>query len=135
MAKYNTRQKSLLLAFLRKQPNASFTAEEVAERLSAAYGEEAPGKSTVYRLLATLAEEEQVRSFTKKGNRRSYYQSADCNHEHLHLKCTDCGRLIHMKEDSTHQLLRQILLQSQFAVDEHQTVLFGRCGACIKEEV
>ncbi len=130
MAHYNTRQKNLLLAFLREHPNASYTAEEIAEGLLASYGTEAPGKSTVYRLLNTLAAEEQLRTFSKKGSRRSYYQIAECNHEHLHLKCTDCGKLIHMEENNTHKLLRQILMQNEFAVDEHQTVLFGRCREC-----
>ncbi len=130
MVRYNTRQKSLLLAFLREHPDSSYTAEELAQGLLVAYGEEAPGKSTVYRLLSALAAEEQLRTFTKKGSRRSFYQINECDHEHLHLKCTDCGKLIHMEENNTHKLLRQILMQDEFAVDEHQTVLFGRCREC-----
>ena len=131
MAGYQTKPRRLLLNFLAEQPHKSFTADELADALTARHGEEAPGKSTVYRLVSKLVKEEQLKRFEPEGSHRSYYQISGCNgHDHLHLKCTDCGRLIHMKETASAQLLRDILQSNGFSVDEHRTVIFGRCNQC-----
>ncbi len=131
MSGYHTKARKQLLNFLAENPDENYTAEELAAALEKIHGEDAPGKSTVYRLVSKLAQEEQIRRFEPDGNHRSYYQIAGCNcHDHLHLKCTDCGKLIHMKESASAQLLKEILLTSGFSVNEHQTVLFGRCDQC-----
>lgn len=129
MAKYQTKPRRMLLNFLAENPEQSYTAEELAAALSREYGPEAPGKSTVYRLVSKLAQEEQIRRSEPEGVHLSYYQINRC-HDHLHLKCTDCGRLIHMQESASEQLLREILQSSGFAVNEHQTVIYGRCNGC-----
>lgn len=132
MAGYQTKPRRQLLSFLAEQPECSYTAEELADALAARHGAEAPGKSTVYRLVAKLVQEEQLKRFEPEGSHRSYYQIIGCTgHDHLHLKCTDCGRLIHMKESATAHLLRDILQENGFSVDEHKTVLFGRCNECL----
>lgn len=129
MAEYQTKPRRLLLDFLAKNSDQSYTAEELAAALRAEYSDAAPGKSTVYRLVSKLSQEEQIRRTEPEGVHRSYYQINQC-HDHLHLKCTDCGRLIHMQESASEQLLREILQTSGFSVNEHQTVLYGRCDSC-----
>lgn len=131
MAGYQTKARKQILQFLAENPDKNYTAEELAAALAEVYGEDAPGKSTVYRLVSKLVQEDQLKRFEPEGNHRSYYQISACGcHDHLHLKCTDCGKLIHMKESASERLLREILLTSGFSVDEHQTVLFGRCDHC-----
>ena len=61
-----------------------------------------------------------------------YVHAGDCS-GHLHLKCTDCGRLIHLDEETGAVLQRSILSRHQFAVNEGETVLFGRCAPCRKD--
>ncbi len=128
---YHTAQKKLLIDFLHAHADEAFTVEEIASRLT---GEHAPGKSTLYRLLPHLAEEGQVKRFTKDGSRKAVYQAVCCSRHdaHLHLKCTDCGKLLHLDDDASTAVLRNVLRNSHFAVDEKQTVLFGKCGACRK---
>ena len=131
MAGYQTKPRRQLLNFLAEQPDRSFTAEELAQALSERHGADAPGKSTVYRLVAKLVQEEQLKRFEPEGSHRSFYQIIGCEgHDHLHLKCTDCGRLIHMKESASEHLLLDILRANGFSVDEHKTVIFGRCNEC-----
>lgn len=130
MAGYHTKPRRQLLNFLAEAPEKSYTAEEIAAALAERHGEEAPGKSTVYRLVGKLLQEEQLKRFEPEGSHRSYYQLMECSHDHLHLKCTDCGRLIHMRESTSSRLLREILQTDGFAVNQHQTVIFGRCKEC-----
>ncbi len=126
---YHTAQKKILIEFLQQHSEEAFTVEELAARLM---GEHAPGKSTLYRLLPHLVETGDVKRFTKDGCRKAMYQAVGCCHceAHLHLKCTDCGKLLHLDDDASTAVLRNVLRNSHFAVDEKQTVLFGKCGSC-----
>ena len=130
MSKYQTRPLRQLKEFLSAHPQESFTVEDLTDALAREYGESAPGKSTLYRLLPRLEEEQTVKRFEKEGSHRPYYQIIGCTHDHLHLKCTGCGRLFHMKETASAQLLREVLNSADFTVDQHQTVLFGKCAEC-----
>ncbi|MFR0796672.1 MAG: transcriptional repressor [Oscillospiraceae bacterium] len=56
---YHTQQRRALLAFLSAHADEQFTVEQ----LLAAMGNEAPGRSTVYRALDRLVEEGTVRRF------------------------------------------------------------------------
>ncbi len=130
MANYQTRPLRQLMDYFTAHPENSYTIEELAEGLTAQYGQEAPGKSTLYRLIPRLEQEKKIKRFEKDGSRRSYYQITACAHNHLHLKCTGCGKLFHMKETASAQLLREVWESNNFSVDQQQTVLFGRCGSC-----
>lgn len=131
---YQTAGKKWLLDFLQKNADTAFTIEEITARLD---GEDAPGKSTLYRLLPKLVEAGLVKQFAKENSRQFVYQAVGCAHhdDHLHLKCTDCGKILHLTHKDTHSLVHSILQNSAFAVDEKQTVLFGRCAACQKEKL
>ena len=128
---YHTAQKARLFSFLQQHADTAFTAEELCDAL-ADTGE--VGKSTVYRLLPQLIAEGQVKRFSGCGRRRVLYQAVGCAHcdAHLHLKCTACGRIIHLDESASDAVLHRVLQSSAFAVDEKQTVLFGKCAACGK---
>lgn len=128
---YHTAQKEYLTEFLRTHADQAFTVEELNRRMQ---GEHAPGKSTLYRLLPQLVEEGTVKRFVKDGSHKAMYQAVTCRQReaHLHLKCTDCGKLLHLDNDASTVVLRNVLRNSHFAIDEQQTVLFGKCGACRK---
>ena len=129
MANYQTKARQQVLGFLTQNPANIYTAEELAAALETEYGNEAPGKSTVYRLVGKLEQEQQIRSIKTEGSRRTAYRLNQCHH-HLHLQCSDCGQLIHMRENASSMLTRLILDGTGFSVDEHHTVLYGRCEKC-----
>ena len=135
MSAYHTEQKRILEAFMSENRDRSFTIDEITERLFALSPTgTAPGRSTVYRLMGRLVEEGKARKFVKPEDRRASYQLVTCEHceAHLHLKCTDCGMLIHMDGAASDELLDRIRSYSNFAVDEGETVLYGRCSECNK---
>lgn len=133
MSSYNTEQKKLLEEFMAENRDRSFTIDEIIEGLRGMRGEsEIPGRSTVYRLIGRLTEEGKVRKFVKTDSRKASYQlvagqHCDC---HLHLKCVGCGKLFHMDEEISDELVRRISAFSNFSVDEEATVLFGKCAVC-----
>lgn len=128
LAEYRTRQKELLLGFLQTQQDRPLSVEEIFDGISCT--PDAPGKSTVYRLINRLCEEGEVKRFEE--GKRFFYQLAggeDCHH-HLHLKCTGCGRLLHMDHAQSEKLIEAIYGEQGFTVSETETTLFGECGAC-----
>lgn len=110
------------------------TIDEITDGMAAEFSKNPslPGKSTVYRLINRLLEEGSVRKFIKKGTRRSSYvlvQKEAC-HYHLHLKCSGCGKLFHMNEALSDELLKRINSSCGFSVDEGESILFGKCKSC-----
>ncbi len=135
MAGYRTEQKKMLLAYLQAHGDEAYTVEELAEGMRGIYGELSPGVSTVYRLMTRLAEEGRVKRFPKSHGRGFVYQivaGRSCA-AHLHMKCTDCGRLVHLDFALSEELSRRIMAVSQFALSEEETVLFGVCAECQKQ--
>lgn len=121
---YQTDGKQQLLAYLKAHAATPCTVEEIAAELPV-------GKSTLYRLMSQLVESGTVRRFVKGNSRRFTYQilgGEDC-HQHLHLKCVDCGRMVHLDHDIT-AFVEERLRRHHFAADERTTMLFGRCETC-----
>ena len=136
MAEYATEQKKKLSDFLQQNAHRAFSVEELVEELQVTYGNGAPGKSTVYRLMTHLVEEGVVKRFVKGHSRRFVYQIVGGEHcrSHLHLKCIGCGRLLHLDEQVSDALLDQIRHHSDFSVNEEETVLFGECSSCVHQK-
>jgi len=121
---YQTRQRKLLLDCFINDSARQFTVEELVE----AAGEGAPAVSTAYRLVKKLCDEGLVRRLTRDGTRQAVYQLAghNCCAEHLHIRCVDCGILIHL--DSRAQ---QALSESTgFVLDDERSMLYGHCARC-----
>lgn len=131
MSTYNTRQKEMLISFLKKHPDTPFSIDELCEKLCDG-SETAPGKSTVYRLMGQLVENGTVKRYVKGNSRQFLYQiagSEECHH-HLHLKCTGCGKLLHMNHEQSEKLLSDILGENEFTVELDSTTIFGSCKSC-----
>lgn len=129
MAEYKTEQKKLLLEFLESNRDRSFTVEEI-ERGIIGLGVLPPGKSTIYRLLSKLSEAGAVNKFASE--RGALYQlkgGQECE-RHLHMKCTECGKILHMSDNMSRELLEEIFDSSSFSVDREKTVLLGKCEKC-----
>jgi len=133
MAQYATEQKKILMDFFREHREEAFSVEAIVEGMRAEHGTGiVPATSTVYRLITKLVEEGEVRRFVKGHSRQFLYQIVDREHchSHLHLRCMDCGKLIHLNERVSDELLDVIGSSSDFSVDEAETVLMGACAEC-----
>ena len=124
---YRTGTRERLLEFFEQNAQQSFSLEEVCANLAP----DGRGKSTIYRLVAQLVEEGALHKITEQGSRHCTYQFLGGEHcsEHLHLKCIDCGRLIHLDENTSHALEKQIFSSEHFRLSE-STLLYGKCNVC-----
>lgn len=134
MATYNTQQKQELINFLTRNSQKAFSIDEICEAMAADVScISPPGRSTVYRLIPKLLEENIIRQFSRGSGRKIVYQIVggdECSH-HLHLKCSRCGRIFHMSQKASEELSKKICQSNDFTVDALETVIFGVCKECI----
>ena len=128
---YKTKQRDQILDCLIQNKERHVTADEI---LAALHGENAlVGKTTIYRYLDKLVSQGIVRRYFIEGGKSACYQYMEQNPnciEHYHLKCTDCGRLVHLECDYLGKMDSHIRDQHDFLVDHSKTVLYGKCGSC-----
>ena len=123
---YITGKKELIIDFLSDNLDRSFTLEEICASIL----DGGRGKSTVYRIVSELVEGGCVRRISDGRTRHCTYQyigDGRCS-RHLHLKCRDCGKLIHLDEKVSHDFEKKVMVAG-FAIEEG-TLLFGRCNSC-----
>ena len=130
---YNTKQSKLVYNFLENNPHKHFSAEEVYFALISDGNN--IGRTTVYRQLDKLCDEQKARKFFSGENNACCYQfeSEHC-HNHYHLKCSSCGTLIHTECDFLDKLASHVFNDHQFRIDGSRTVLYGICQDCGKEK-
>ena len=121
---YQTHQKTALLKFLENNPKRQYTIDELIGQM----GADAPAKSTAYRIVKKLCDEGLVRRFVREGTAGAVYQLAgkSCCTEHLHIKCLDCGLLIHLDNRTQEELTKS----TGFVLDDERSMLYGRCAQC-----
>lgn len=129
---YHTKQKDKLLSFLATHPHKQFSAKEIALCVKK---EGNIGESTVYRLIKKLTETGEIRRFHGQDGKTVVYQYANRNkhcHEHFHLKCTDCGELIHLDCSLMKSFSEHCTQDHGFQIDPVKTIFYGLCAACTK---
>ncbi len=131
--KYQTKRQESVEAFFQAQPSLCLTAEEVYARLCQAGLN--VGKTTVYRAVARLCEEEKLRRYgPHESGEAACYQWNPCQESHLHIRCTRCGALAHLSCEEVREFGRHIANHHGFVLDEGKTILVGRCQACAEGE-
>ena len=128
---YKTKQRDLILNYFIENKSKHVTAEDIVIHLN--NEGTSVGKSTVYRCLDKLMEQGAIRKYIIEEGIGACYQYQDENNdceEHFHLKCIDCGRLIHLQCDYLAEADEHILHHHNFRIDNRKTVLYGHCGKC-----
>ena len=128
---YKTRQRELILGFIKQNAGSHLTADNIADALKS----EGVGKTTVYRYLEKLCGEGLVRKYILQEGKSACYQyseNADCD-SHFHLKCLKCGCLLHLECDYLSDLKEHISGHHGFIIDGSRTVFYGICEVCAEK--
>jgi len=121
-----TKQKAAVLAAVRRaphHPDAKWVYEEVSKEIPSI------SLGTVYRVLASLSAEGLIWEYRQADGPSLY----DANtHEHLHIRCTCCGRIEDVPPvELPGELLEAVRRTSGFArVEEVRLEFGGVCAAC-----
>ena len=132
---YQTRQSEAILVYLMSlDKNAQVTAKEIASHFDGT--DVCIGRTTIYRHLDKLVNCGKVKKYTAVDEDSACYQyvgegHSDCN-GHLHLKCDECGVLLHANSDcQLGAIARQVLDGHTFHINTSKTVLYGTCENCL----
>ena len=131
---YQTQQRKILISFLVDSHDRQLTIEEIMEGLKDE-GRNVP-QNSVYRLMKKLVDEGVVRRHAKEDSRQYVYQiieSEEC-HSHLHLQCTECGKLVHLSHEATSEARQWMQGATGFELNQEKTFLYGTCKECKKNK-
>lgn len=120
MTRYNTEQKRMILGLFEQDPDRSLTGEEISEALPDV------GKSTVYRVLGEMTEENVLSSYENGRKRCFFLRREDCR-SHLHVFCPSCGRLMHLSADAAKEIKRIISGELGYVPEHFEFTLFVQC--------
>ena len=87
--------------------------------------------STIYRTLEVLEELGLVRHAHLSDRAPTYHSVTD--HEHFHLVCRNCGRVVSVGPDVLQPLADRLRDEQNFVVDIGHLTVFGECGVCPEE--
>lgn len=127
MASYVTEQRKRILEIFKNSSERLFTVEELAELC-----DEGISLSTVYRTINRLHSKGLVRRTVVEGSRKFAYQYINDEQcvKHLHLSCTQCGKIFHLEDDISSYFVKRIQQNNNFLVDNSKTLLRGICSSC-----
>lgn len=130
---YKTKQKEILLDYLRSVKGSHFTAADVCGYFKTK--DAAIGQSTVYRRLEQLVDEGILNKYTVDGSSAAcfeYIGEDGCGQEEVcyHCKCEKCGTLLHLHCEEIGEIQDHLLKDHQFRMDPRRTVFYGLCEKC-----
>ncbi len=128
----NTKQKTLILNCLRENRLKHLTADEIIEMLK--QRKTPVARATVYRYLSALEESGDVLKYNIHDATCACYHfigDKDECHEHYHMLCLDCTKVIHFENKELKELFENNFFSEDFVIEGTKTVFYGKCKKCI----
>lgn len=128
-----TPQRRAILDTIVENEGKHLTAEEIYDLVK----EDCPeiGLATVYRTIVLL-EEMGVVCRLDLGDNCSRYELVheEENHQHHHLICTQCSKVIEVEGDLLEALEQSIEEKYKFTIQNHSVRFFGICNECANKK-
>lgn len=131
---YTTKQSEAVLAYLEAQKGSHVNAAQIVEHFEEA--DISIGRTTIYRQLEKLVRDGKVQKYVIDSTSGACFQYSDergNTNEHFHLKCENCGEVIHLEGKILPGVVQNILHQYEFEVNVNKTVFYGKCKACLRQ--
>lgn len=127
-----TPQRRAILNIIVKNEGSHLTTEELYDLVKI----ECPeiGLATVYRTVQLLEEMGVVSKIDlDDGCSRYELVNRDENHQHHHLICSECSKIIEVKDDLLEELEQNIEKEYNFKIKNHSLKFYGICDQCQKK--
>lgn len=130
-----TNQRRIVFETLNENKHEHLSPEEIYELIKDKYP--TIGLATIYRTLQVFEEIGLIYklNFDDGCYRYEIMSSDDTNiHQHHHLICKNCGKIIEVKEDLMNSLEEMIEKQYNFEIINHMVKFTGICSQCRDKE-
>lgn len=128
---YATVSRKKILDFLKRSGDRTVTASEISDYLKETDSE--VNITTIYRYLDKLEKEGTVIKYAAEKGTQAVYQYVEKGHRceaHLHLKCVNCGRIIHLECEFMEEIAEHIRKDHGFLLQCKNSILYGKCREC-----
>ena len=126
--KYKTKHRDELINYLRENSDRHLTIQEISQNLDGKIPQ-----ATIYRLINKFLDEGLVRKYIVDPTLGCCYQLVDDDcHNHFHLVCERCGKVVHLECDEVEHLLNHINAEHNFEINTSKVNLYGLCEECKK---
>ena len=127
---YTTKQREAVLLYLQTMEGEHLTAAQIGEHFKSS---EMPiSTATVYRCLDQFVADGEVRRYALNGNSSAQFEyiTSEVKENKFHLKCENCGRLMHFQCELLEDSLGHLFENHLFKVNMQKSVLYGECEIC-----
>ena len=133
MGEYKTKKRELILEYLLQNKDTSVTVKDI-EYFLAKNTDVKPNITTIYRYLEKLMADGCLMCSEEAGKKYYQYIAPDntCK-RHLHMKCTGCGKVLHMNCDFMDEFEKHIKGDHGFTINYKNSMIFGVCESCKAE--
>lgn len=129
----NTAQRDAMFEVLRDNAGEHLSPEEIHEKLQD-FGSHV-GIATIYRTLQIFDSLGIVHKLDFDGRVYRYeLASIDEEHQHHHLLCNRCDKVIEIHTDMLEKLEADVEVKYDFTIVDHSLKLFGICSDCRKKQ-
>lgn len=128
---YVTENRKKILQLLEDEKDKTFTISEIEQALYEANIQINP--STIYRYIDKLVQEGTVLKYVAQKGEKAIFQYVGGKpmcHEHLHMKCKQCGTIIHLDCDFMDEITHHIESEHAFWLECKSSILYGLCEKC-----
>lgn len=133
MKEYRTKNKDIILDFLKMNGSHSYSAYEVHSYLEE--NDNNINLTTVYRNLDRLSEQGTLMKVKTAEGECCRYQytgiGGKCN-EHIHMQCRECKKLYHLECHFMEEIAGHLLEHHGFVLEGSGSMLSGLCENCRK---
>lgn len=130
-SEYTTSSRTKIMEFLKQNQDRAVNANDILDYLKAENSE--VNMTTIYRYLDKLSKEGTVIKYVAQKGDRAVYQYVEHGHnceEHLHLRCRECGSIIHLECAFMNEISEHISKHHGFMLECKDSVLSGVCKNC-----
>lgn len=128
---YKTKSRKLILQYLIEEKEHTVSISDVLDFLKEQ--EELVNVSTIYRYLDKLVSEGKVMKYQNEEGKRAvfqYIEEENACHQHLHMQCVKCGRVIHLNCGFMEEIKGHMMEHHRFRLQCHNSILYGICSEC-----
>ncbi|MBS4900150.1 MAG: transcriptional repressor [Clostridiales bacterium] len=130
---YSTRQKDVLLRYLKEFPGKHFTVQDIFDHFKAE--NVSVGTTTLYRHLNRMVDEGIVNKYITDNVGSACFEyigdrEACEENSCFHFKCEKCNKLIHVHCDELGDIGNHLIQEHGFKLNPLRTVFYGICEDC-----